>query len=240
MPHPFTLAFRGTLLLTLIGLIELMVVSLFMVNEFYKSVIELYRHSKELEETNMQSRYMALHNQLNPHFLFNCLNTLVSEIEYNQANAVQFTRDLSDTYRYILYCQDKQFVSLNQELDFVDKFMALHSVRLGDCLFLDLRVSEELCEVNVLPLTLQLLVENIVKHNVISMSRPMTITIAVQEEDSDRWLCVMNPIRLKQGVVSSGKGLDNLSLRYKLMYDKDIVIDNSNQCFTVKIPLFYE
>ena len=109
---------------------------------------------------------------MNPHFLFNSLNTLVSEIEYNPVNAIEFTRNLADTYRYILYCQDKHTVELNEELQFLDTYVLLRKVRLGDCLQVDNRIADKFGETPVPPLSLQQLVEKVIKHNVISMKKP--------------------------------------------------------------------
>ena len=140
-------------------------------------VVRLYKRAEELEESTAEARYRTLQNQLNPHFLFNSLNTLVSEIEYNPVNAIEFTRNLADTYRYILYCQDKHTVELNEELQFLDTYVLLQKVRLGDCLQVDNRIADKFGETPVPPLSLQLLVENVIKHNVISMKKPMTVNV---------------------------------------------------------------
>lgn len=185
---------------------------------------------------------MALQTQLNPHFLFNSLNTLVAEIEYNPQGAVSFTRNLSDVYRYILACQDKRLVGLREEMEFVDTYVELHRVRLGDCLTVDWQVDEAVCEdAQLPPLTLQVLVENIVKHNAISPSRPMTVDVeVVSDEEGSPWLRVSNPLRPKLGVVSGGHGLDNLTQRYRLLCGKEICVQKGEDCFTVKVPLLYE
>lgn len=238
---PFRLINGGLYWMLGIWFVELIIISQFMINRFYKDVIVLYKRSRELESYTMQARYVALQNQLNPHFLFNSLNTLISEIEYNPENAVQFTRNLSDTYRYILLCQDKQSVSLNEELEFLDVYIRLHQVRLGNCLFLENCVENEIGDANMPPLTLQLLVENVIKHNIISVSKPMTVTLYAETKDNGVWLCVSNPLHPKQGVRSSGKGLKNLSMRYKLLCNRDIIIEkNQDQFFVVKVPLLYE
>lgn len=134
MPHPFQLVYKGTRLLLITWLTELVIVSQSVSNRFYKDLLVVYRRTRQLEETALQARYMALQTQLNPHFLFNSLNTLVAEIEYNPQGAVSFTRNLSDVYRYILACQDKRLVGLREEMEFVDTYVELHRVRLGDCL----------------------------------------------------------------------------------------------------------
>lgn len=212
------------------------------VQVYSPDLLAAYRRTQQLEESALQARYMALQSQLNPHFLFNSLNTLIAEIEYNPQGAVGFTRNLSDVYRYILTCQDKRLVSLHDEMGFVDTYVQLHRVRLGDCLTVDWQVADAIREEAQLPpLTLQLLVENIVKHNVISPSRPMTVTVeALTDGEESAWLRVSNPAHPKLGAVSGGHGLENLAQRYRLLCGKEIVVDRQENCFTVKVPLLYE
>ena len=236
------LVYKGTRLLLITWLTELVIVSQSVSNRFYKDLLVAYRRTRQLEETALQARYMALQTQLNPHFLFNSLNTLVAEIEYNPQGAVSFTRNLSDVYRYILTCQDKRLVGLREEMEFVDTYVELHRVRLGDCLTVDWQVDEAVREdAQLPPLTLQVLVENIVKHNAISPSRPMTVEVeVVSDEEGDSWLRVSNPLRPKLGAVSDGHGLDNLTQRYRLLCGKEIRVQKGEDCFIVKVPLLYE
>ena len=242
MPHPFQLVYKGTRLLLITWLTELVIVSQSVSNRFYKDLLAAYRRTRQLEETALRARYMALQTQLNPHFLFNSLNTLVAEIEYNPQGAVSFTRNLSDVYRYILACQDKRLVGLREEMEFVDTYVELHRVRLGDCLTVDWQVDEAVREdAQLPPLTLQVLVENIVKHNVISPSRPMAVEVEVaSDEEGSPWLRMSNPLRPKLGAVSGGHGLDNLTQRYRLLCGKEICVQKGEDCFTVKVPLLYE
>lgn len=240
LPHPFVLRSKGLYVIIGVCLVELLIVGQSMLNRFYADLVRLYKRSEELEESTSKARYAALQNQLNPHFLFNSLNTLVSEIEYNPPAAAEFTRNLADVYRYILFCQDKHTVSLEEEMAFVDVYMQLHKVRLGDCLALDNRVDAGYKDAPVPPLTLQLLVENIIKHNVISLSKPMTITLYTESDGEETRLCVKNPVRTKRGTFSSGKGLENLNQRYLLLYGKGICVENANNEFIVKVPLVYE
>lgn len=239
-PHPFQVAAKGIRLLLVIFLAELFVVGLMMVVQFYKNISEMYRHTKELESSAAQTRYMALQSQLNPHFLFNSLNTLVSEIEYNPKKAMEFTRNLSDIYRYILNCQNHQLVSIQEEVGFIGKYIFLHQVRLGDCIMLDNQIPDSMLEHSIPPLTLQLLVENVIKHNVISPSKPMSISLMIEIREEREWLVISNPIHPKQGVPVSGKGLKNLSQRNMLLCRQDIVIEKTELFFTVKVPVYYE
>lgn len=188
-----------------------------------------------LEESSVNAQYRALQNQLNPHFLFNSLNTLIAEIEYNPSNAVTFTRYLSDVYRYILQCQDHQIVTLKSELDFLDAYVFLQKVRLGECIEINSSIPERFLYCYLPPLTVQLLVENIFKHNVINFSNPMHIELYVEEETN--LLCVKNKVRRKQGTPVSGRGLQNLSQRYNLLAEQSIVVQDDEDFFLVKVPL---
>lgn len=233
----FALHLSGTLAIVGVWLLEMIIVSLFVFSRFYVDLVRLYKHTEELEQASLKARYQALQSQLNPHFLFNCLNTLVAEIEYDPASAVEFTRNLSDTYRYILYCQNRHTVALSEELAFVDTYVQLHKVRLGECLTVDNQIPESYLDVMLPPLSLQLLVENVIKHNVVSMGKPMTITLAIETDDAGCRLAVSNPLRPKQGAVSVGSGLENLNQRYLLFCDKPIVVERTDNQFIVKLPL---
>lgn len=233
--HPFRLVWIGAKTLIAIWLVELVVVSQLQVNSFHRKTIELYKRTSELEESALRVQYKALQSQLNPHFLFNSLNTLISEIEYNPPKAVRFTSYLSDVYRYILRFQDHQLISLKSELDFLYAYIYLHKVRLGDYLTIDCQISESCLNDQIPPLTLQLLAENIIKHNVFYADKPITIYITVGPEQE--YLIVRNELRPKMDVPASGKGLQNLAMRYRLLCDKDIVIEKNESFFTVKVPL---
>ena len=202
----------------------------------HKECHRLQQKAAQLQKENNAARYTALQNQLNPHFLFNSLNTLIAEIEYNPSNAVRFTRNLSDVYRYVLQSQDKTLITLGEELEFIQSYLFLHEVRLGNCITCNITIPTEAMEYQLPPLTLQLLVENVIKHNSINSNKPMDITIQIV----DHFLVVSNPIHAKKSDTTSGVGLQNLSNRCKLMIGTDIIIYNENQIFTVKVPLIYE
>jgi two-component system LytT family sensor kinase len=233
--HPFRLVWLGAKTLIAIWLVELVVVSQSQVNAFHRKTLELYKRTSELEKSALRVQYKALQSQLNPHFLFNSLNTLISEIEYNPSNAVRFTSNLSDVYRYILRFQEQQLVSLRSELDFLQGYIYLHKVRLGDYLSVDCQIPESYLDDQLPPLTLQLLAENIIKHNMFYAGKPITIHIKV--EPNEEYLVVRNELRPKLDVPSSGKGLQNLSMRYRLLCEKDIIVEKSELFFTVKVPL---
>lgn len=186
----------------------------------------------------MKFRYQALQQQLSPHFLFNSLNTLVSEMQYDVNSAMLFTGKLSEVYRYILECQECRTIKLEEELNFIDNYIYLQNVRLGDCISVEKNIGCDYTAVSLPPLTLQLLVENIIKHNVVSRNHP--ITISVYSEDNNRLLCIKNPVRQTKKVISSKKGLKNLAMRYELLSQQQIQIISNPDYFTVKVPLLYE
>ena len=238
--NPFVLRGKGLYVILTVWFIEITIVGQFILNRFYADLVRLYKRAEELEKASLFAKYQALQNQLNPHFLFNSLNTLISEIENEPKNAIEFTRNLADTYRYILYCQDKHSISLSEEMEFVDTYIALQKVRLGNHLYLDNKIDERYKEVMIPPLALQLLIENVIKYNVINADNPMNIVLVTEMKGEDVWLCVKNRIKPKKGVISSGKGLVNLAQRYKMLCDKDIFIEKTDCEFIVKIPLVYE
>lgn len=232
-PYIFTFPKGGLKILLLVWLIELVVVGLALANRSMKRSLVLQTQTAELQKENTNAQYKALQQQLNPHFLFNSLNTLIAEIEYSPKNAVTFTQKLSDVYRYVLQSQNKTMVTLNDELEFLNAYLFLHKVRLGDCIVCNLNIAEELKDCVLPPLTLQLLIENVIKHNSISQNRPMNIKISATHGE----LIVSNPMIPKKNSSISGVGLSNLSKRCKLMIGKDIQISNENNLFTVKVPL---
>lgn len=238
IPQPWHFVWSGVRMLAIIWLVELVVVSLTMANSFYRHLIVLYRRNMQLEESSVKAQYTALQSQLNPHFLFNSLNTLISEIRYSPANAELFTQHLSDVYRYILRCQEQRVVTLRSELGFLDSYIFLHQVRLGDCIHIDNQVPECWWESKIPPLTLQLLAENVIKHNTIHGGKPMTIRLTYSPEEG--LLIMENRISPKKCHTTSGVGLKNLSARYKLIYNQPIIISTENEYFTVKCPLINE
>lgn len=236
--YPFMFPNGGWRILITVWLVELVILGLLLANRSMRNTLKLQQEAAALQKENNTARYTALQNQLNPHFLFNSLNTLISEIRYNPTNAERFTQHLSDVYRYTLQCQNQRLTTLREELDFLNSYIFLHRVRLGDCIHIDNRLPEACLEFQLPPLTIQLLAENVIKHNVIHMGKPMTIELFYMEKEKE--LVVRNRIQAKKSVTTFGTGLKNLSARYKLLCNRDIVIENNLQEFTVKIPLFHE
>lgn len=237
-PKPFILPYGGRRMLLLVWLVEMAILGLLLANRAMLQVFQSRQRMARIEEENVVARYTALQSQLNPHFLFNSLNTLVAEIEYDsKQRAVQFTRCLADIYRYVLQVQQKRLVTLDDELNFARPYLYLHQVRLGDCVTFNVSLTDDQYDYSLPPLTLQLLLENVFKHNFVSASHPMTITLTVE---NDEWLVVSNNYQPKQSSDSEGVGLSNLSNRCRMIMGKAIQVESDSALFTVKIPLLYE
>ena len=235
-PQPFTFPHGGIHVLIVAWFVEIVILGLLLTNRAMGQMLHYQQLAYRIQKENAIARYAVLQNQLNPHFLFNSFNTLVVEIECNPQRAVTFTHQLSDLYRYVLQVQKRNFVALEDELKFVSAYLYLHEVRLGNCIHCEIDISNEQKEYQLPPLTFQILLENIIKHNSISSSQPMEIMIAV----ADEWLAVSNTLCPRVSTESTGLGLKNLSNRCQMLRGHDIQIVRTKNLFTVKIPLLYE
>lgn len=234
--RPFVFPNGGVRILIVVWFVELVVLGLLLANRAMAQMLRLRQQAAELQEESNIARYAALQAQLNPHFLFNSLNTLVAEIEYDPPRAVRFTRNLSEVYRYVLQAQSRPLVTLGEELQFAVAYLYLHEVRLGDCIKCLMEVPDDCLECRLPPFTLQLLVENVIKHNSITQNKPMQIHIGVDEN----CLTVANTLNPKKCDDSTGVGLKNLSNRCQIMFGRKIEIVTTNGLFTVKIPILHE
>jgi hypothetical protein len=180
------------------------------------------------------AKFESLKNQIDPHFLFNSLNVLSSLIEENPENAQKFTTSLSKIYRYVLEQKDKELVSVEEELAFAKTYMNLLKMRFENSLFYELPTTISNPEAKVVPLSLQLLLENTVKHNVVSEQRPLHIRIYVEGD----YLVVQNDFQKKEVLQSrQGVGLQNIINRYGIITNRKVLIEQNEQTFTVKLPI---
>lgn len=214
--------------------ITLTIVIIFHFVYFYNK----YQQSKIKEQKviagTASAKFDALKNQLDPHFLFNSLNVLTSLIEENPGNAQKFTTSLSKVYRYVLEQKNKELVSVDEELEFAKTYMLLLKMRFEDSIIFDIPEKANNPESKVVPLSLQLLLENAVKHNTVTSNNPLHIKIY---EDADS-LVVENNLQPKQIVKkSSGVGLNNIMQRYDLLTTKKININKEANRFAVAIPM---
>lgn len=196
------------------------------------------RHSVEekelLKRESLSAQLNALRTQVNPHFLFNNLNTLSSIIPDDPKQAVDFVQQLSKVYRHILEVKDEKSIPLQDELDVLKAYAFLLKTRFGSNLDIDINVGEEKLQKHIVPLSLQLLMENAIKHNIVSADKPLKIDVYAQ----DGSLVVSNNLQKKNQLhESTGIGLDNIRNRYKLLSDKIVEVTESGSNFTVSIPL---
>lgn len=202
---------------------------------FYFQWIDALKREQKLREEKLIFQYETLKNQVNPHFLFNSLNTLCSLVSKDVSLSEEYIHKLSSIYRYILENKDLDHVSLKRELDFVEDYFYLQKVRDDGKIELELRVPDA-DKYEILPISLQLLVENAFKHNVASKSNPLKIRIAL--DDGKERISVSNNVSPKTHIEGSSKiGLINLSERNKLITGKEIEVIDRDTEFKVMIPL---
>ncbi|GAB3275854.1 hypothetical protein GCM10027347_49380 [Larkinella harenae] len=187
-----------------------------------------------LLRTQWQGRFEVLKNQVNPHFLFNSLNTLSSLISENTQRAENFVDDMATVYRYLLQSNDRDLTTLRRELEFIDSYYQLLKTRYGSALSLQVTVDDADKETQLPPLTLQMLVENAVKHNMMLAEQPLTIVI----ETVDGFLRVQNTLQRKNiRVESNHVGLSNIASKYKLLAQPTPTIEERDGFFVVQLPL---
>ncbi len=188
-----------------------------------------------LKRENLQSQLETLKQQVNPHFLFNSLNTLSSLMRKDVDRAEQFLDELSKVYRYLLRNNEGELIDLATELQFIQSFFHLMKTRYGSAIEMVMHI-EEHCKDRLLPpLTLQMLVENAIKHNIIDKSQPLQIILETDNQDN---LTVKNNLRKKVINLPSSKiGLTNIAAKYKLLGQLNIVITETESTFTVTLPL---
>jgi hypothetical protein len=180
------------------------------------------------------AKFETLKNQIDPHFLFNSLNVLSSLIEENPDNAQRFTTSLSKIYRYVLEQKDKELVSVAEELSFAKTYMNLLKMRFENSLFYELPTENINPDAKVVPLSLQLLLENTVKHNVVSEQKPLHIQIFVEGD----YLAIQNDFQKKEVLQSrQGVGLQNIVDRYSIITNRNVLIEQTEKTFTVRIPI---
>ena len=197
---------------------------------------DLIKKSLEFEKSQLQAQLEVLKNQVNPHFLFNCLNTLASLITSDPEAAVRYTTKFSKLYRMSIEHSDEKLIGLEKELEFLNAYIFLQKIRYSE----NLRI---LFDINnpqsyfIPPFALQLLVENALKHNVISKEKPLEIFI-IQKNDK---IAVTNEIQRRQSSEpSTGTGLKNLMERFTLLTGKGIQVNNDGQKFEAIVPLILE
>ena len=190
--------------------------------------------ANELKKVNLQMQFDSLKVQIQPHFLFNTLNTLIGLIEKDQKRAIHFTEDLAYVYRYLLEANECTLISLEEELKFARIYFSLLKTRYPEGLFLE-ETMEGAAGFQVPPLSLQILIENAVKHNAVTKAAPLFITIWLNKQEAR--VVVRNNYQPKNRVLRSGHGLLHLKKKFQLLALPGIAIDSNQQYFSVSFPV---
>lgn len=190
--------------------------------------------AEQLSKENLRTQLNSLLQQINPHFLFNSLNTLSALIDENPQDAQKYLSDLSKVYRYLLRTNENELATLANEINFIDSYFHLLQTRFGKGVKLLKNIQAEDYNKMLPPLTLQLLVENAVKHNTVGKTKPLVIEITASGE----YLTVRNNLQRKVLKVESGKvGLSNIAEKYRLINKSSIEISETDDYFSVTVPL---
>ncbi len=200
----------------------------------YRQLEDVQLRAERLEKENIKAQLTALKNQISPHFLFNNLSILTSLVETDPKLSAEFIKRLSKVYRYILEQSDNERINLKTELEFVETYTFLLKIRFEDKLRIVVDIPEaDQLRYSIAPLTLQLLVENAVKHNQMSDEQPLLVYLQSREN----YLVVVNWIQPRpKNEPSTGLGLQNIINRYKLLTENPVVIIEKDESFIVKIP----
>lgn len=202
---------------------------------FYNQLKESIIEKEKAKRDHLQSQLEGLRNQVNPHFLFNSLNTLVNIITEDPNLAIRFLNQLSHVYRYILEVKEAPLVPLSDELDFLQSYVFLQQERFKRNLIVDIDVPMLYLQYKIVPFSMQILFENAIKHNVISTKNPLHIQVYVNEAHQ---LVVANNLQRKHQVMDSTKvGLANIKSRYRLITNEIVTIQEDGNHFKVLLPL---
>lgn len=221
--------FQGGIYVTFtINLIaNLVVYSYYFFKYWQKSVL----NEEILKRESLALQYESLKNQVNPHFLFNSLNILTSLIERDKESSIKFVKQLSEVFRYVLDQNVRELVDVDTELKFVESYIYLQRIRFGENIHISIEIADH--NFKIVPIALQLLIENAIKHNTISKDHPLVIAIIDDAES----ISVVNNFQKKNIIPdSSGIGLKTLSFQYEFISGKNIEIIPGNDSFTVKLP----
>lgn len=201
---------------------------------FVQAMKRAQKEAEDLKKLNVTIQLESLKNQVKPHFLFNSLNTLTGLVENHSEQAVRFIAELSNVYRYLLQSSDKEFVALREELAFGRAYFFLLQMRFGNAVSLQANIEPTAEDYLLPPLTLQMLLENCIKHNQASERKPLHIRMATE---GGLWLVVRNNLQPKRTVASTGVGLSNIAAKLKLLNQPAIEVQKTETEFSIRIPL---
>jgi len=192
---------------------------------------------EKIKNDSLGAQYELLKQQVNPHFLFNSLNTLKAMVETGDEDAIDFILKLSNFYRFTLESRKMDLIHVYEELEILNAYLFLQKARFDGGFTFTNSISTDILQTLIPPFTLQLLIENCIKHNVVSLDKPLHIRLY---SEGDK-IVVENPIRLKTADSrSTGVGLKNITLRYQHLLEEPIEISNSCETFKIKLPLIHE
>jgi LytS/YehU family sensor histidine kinase len=205
------------------------------VYELIRRNAEYERDYEKLRNEALQSKLNTLTNQINPHFFFNSLNSLYSLVfNDHKLKSLEYITKMSGVFRYILQNEEKRLVPLKKEMDFLDTYLFMLTVKYDKKLSVTKAVGEDYYSYQLPVLSILPLIENVIKHNEISNQYPMNIDVYIDKEER---LSVSNPKRERLDVAMSGTGLKNLNNRFLLITGKEIAVENTDETFTVRLPL---
>lgn len=226
MRKPFIISVRSIIIS---GLYYFIVYYLNLLTEKQKNSLEI----EYLKQAQLQAELSSLKEQLSPHFLFNTLNTLTTLTK--EPEVKKYVDELANVYRYVLQYKENDSTTLQNELKFIESYLYIIKIRLEDAIQITIQVDKELLQSKIPPLTLQILIENVIKHNIATESDPLKIKIYNKESI---WLIVQNKFLPKSSVMHTiGIGLNNITQRYLLLFGKEIIIEKSQKMFTIKLPI---
>lgn len=211
--------------------ITLIITTSFYSTRFFQFWKQAVINEEKYKREAVLLQYETLKSYVNPHFLFNSLSVLSALIDTDKERSQEFIRQLSGIFRYVLEQKDKELVPLEAEMEFAQNFIALYKVRHGNHLQVDVQIQDY--SGYLVPLSMQIILENAFKHNIISESAPLFVLIS---RDSEQMI-VSNPIRKKPDSVSNGFGLQALQKQYAWFTDRPVCIENDGTRFSVKVPI---
>ena len=216
--------------------INLFLNTVHVIMEYVKQLRKSQMEAEQLKKISVQAELQAIRNQVNPHFLFNNLSVLAALIPKDTNASVDFVQQFSKVYRYVLVSHEKELVTLDEELNFIEAYLFLLEKRFGAALQANINVSSQARKKKLVPVALQMLIENAVKHNIVSERRPLYLTI---EDIDSQVLVVKNNLqrRLQDGELSTGIGLSNILQRYAFLGGQTPEVQQTNTEFIVKLPL---
>lgn len=190
--------------------------------------------AEQFKKKSIEAQFEALQNQINPHFLFNCFNALSTLVYKDAETSARFIDQLANVYRYLLYNREKKIVSLKEELAFIESYLYLVQIRFGENIVITNEINRDLDKYYVAPAVLQMLIENAIKHNVVSKKNPLQITLRSENGS----ISVSNTLQRKEVKEESTQiGLKNIQSRYEFLSNRKVAIEKTESRFTVKIPL---